>query len=260
MSSLILVSKFTQDKCYSNRACEKLSGLSPRNIGHCERALGDALNWRRLVGKTPSSALTPSPTALASARTSHSDGDLLASKPALANEWRTASTRTRNVLLRSKYSPPPHLSQPWTHPPMPRRIHTCIVRGMSTLTLTHSSTESSSGDCTIHMAGFIDDLAANECFDLILKHPLSLMYCSAPPHAPANPHSSVQRLTASRRMLPRCHPNSDDTSLRNSLCHYTLASCDTLYLCFPVCLCVCVFVSLCMMSSVCIYMHIRFQC
>jgi len=60
LASLILASKFTQDRCYSNRAWAKLSGLSPREIGRCERALGDALNWRLWVGKkvSPSSTLS----------------------------------------------------------------------------------------------------------------------------------------------------------------------------------------------------------
>ncbi|KAG6885978.1 hypothetical protein C0993_006905 [Termitomyces sp. T159_Od127] len=60
LASLILASKFTQDKCYSNRAWAKLSGLPPREIGRCERALGEALDWRLWVGKQPS-ALSPSP-------------------------------------------------------------------------------------------------------------------------------------------------------------------------------------------------------
>ncbi|KAG6828207.1 hypothetical protein H0H92_008780 [Tricholoma furcatifolium] len=60
LASLILASKFTQDKCYSNRAWAKLSGLPPREIGRCERALGEALEWRLWVGKQPSAA-PPSP-------------------------------------------------------------------------------------------------------------------------------------------------------------------------------------------------------
>jgi hypothetical protein len=51
LASLILASKFTQDKCYSNRAWAKLSGLPPKEIGRCERALGEALDWRLWVGK-----------------------------------------------------------------------------------------------------------------------------------------------------------------------------------------------------------------
>jgi len=53
LASLILASKFMQDKCYSNRAWSKLSGFPARELSCCERALGDALNWRLWVGKTP---------------------------------------------------------------------------------------------------------------------------------------------------------------------------------------------------------------
>ncbi|VDC00400.1 unnamed protein product, partial [Peniophora sp. CBMAI 1063] len=51
IAALVLASKFSQDKCYSNRAWAKLAGLPPREIGRCERALGDALGWRLWVGK-----------------------------------------------------------------------------------------------------------------------------------------------------------------------------------------------------------------
>ncbi|KAJ3765941.1 hypothetical protein FB446DRAFT_608510, partial [Lentinula raphanica] len=36
----------TQDECYSNQAWAIPSGLPPRAVGRCERALGDALYWR----------------------------------------------------------------------------------------------------------------------------------------------------------------------------------------------------------------------
>jgi hypothetical protein len=49
--ALILASKFSQDKSYSNRAWAKLSGLPPREIGRCERALGQTLDWRLWIGK-----------------------------------------------------------------------------------------------------------------------------------------------------------------------------------------------------------------
>ncbi|KAF8348345.1 hypothetical protein F5887DRAFT_953202 [Amanita rubescens] len=58
LAALILASKFIQDKCYSNRAWAKLSGLSPREIGRCERALGEALEWRLWVGKLPAAGPT----------------------------------------------------------------------------------------------------------------------------------------------------------------------------------------------------------
>jgi len=83
LASLILASKFTQDKCYSNRAWAKLSGLPPREIGRCERALGDALEWRLWVGKVPtasavSTAQMSPPHGRAVVRC-QSDGDLLMS-------------------------------------------------------------------------------------------------------------------------------------------------------------------------------------
>lgn len=51
LAALILATKFSQDRCYSNKAWAKLSGLPPREIGRCERALGQALDWRMWVGK-----------------------------------------------------------------------------------------------------------------------------------------------------------------------------------------------------------------
>jgi len=67
LASLILASKFSQDKCYSNRAWAKLSGLPPREIGRCERTLGQALDWRLWVGKkmTLSEPTTSAATSLA---------------------------------------------------------------------------------------------------------------------------------------------------------------------------------------------------
>lgn len=61
LAALILASKFLQDRCYSNRAWAKLSGLPPREVSRCERALGDALGWRLWVGKSPSSASEENP-------------------------------------------------------------------------------------------------------------------------------------------------------------------------------------------------------
>ena len=59
LACLILASKFMQDRSYSNRAWAKLAGLPPREIGRCERALGEALEWRLWVGKGPASACAP---------------------------------------------------------------------------------------------------------------------------------------------------------------------------------------------------------
>ena len=51
LASLILALKFSQDKCYSNCAWAKISGLPASEIGRCEHALGKALDWRLWVGK-----------------------------------------------------------------------------------------------------------------------------------------------------------------------------------------------------------------
>jgi hypothetical protein len=58
----ILASKFTQDRCYLSKAWAKLSGLLtlPRGIGRCEQVLGDALERRLWVGKSPASCPVPS--------------------------------------------------------------------------------------------------------------------------------------------------------------------------------------------------------
>jgi PHO85 cyclin-5 len=60
LACLILASKFMQDRSYSNKAWAKLAGLPPREIGRCERALGEALEWRLWVGKGSSVAGTTS--------------------------------------------------------------------------------------------------------------------------------------------------------------------------------------------------------
>ncbi|KIY49005.1 hypothetical protein FISHEDRAFT_73068 [Fistulina hepatica ATCC 64428] len=52
LTSLIVTSKFTMDKCYSNRyrAWAKLAGIPAREIGRCECALTQALDWHFGVG------------------------------------------------------------------------------------------------------------------------------------------------------------------------------------------------------------------
>ncbi|KAL6310352.1 hypothetical protein BKA93DRAFT_11284 [Sparassis latifolia] len=72
LACLILASKFMQDRSYSNRAWAKLAGLPPREIGRCERALGDALGWRLWVGKSVNR-----PANGRSVARSSSDGNLL---------------------------------------------------------------------------------------------------------------------------------------------------------------------------------------
>lgn len=53
LASLVLATKFHQDRAYSNKAWAKLSGLPGREVTRCERALGNALDWRLWVGRIP---------------------------------------------------------------------------------------------------------------------------------------------------------------------------------------------------------------
>jgi hypothetical protein len=108
LASLILASKFTQDKCYSNRAWAKLSGLPPREIGRCERALGDALEWRLWVGKLPTSSTSSSPSANGRAVVrSQSDGDLLSGSKSTSG-WRALPSPTRTSEPGLPYQPSTH--------------------------------------------------------------------------------------------------------------------------------------------------------
>lgn len=73
LACLILASKFMQDRSYSNRAWAKLAGLPPREIGRCERAVGNVLEWRLWVGKDPNAGSRHGRSLLRS----RSDGDVL---------------------------------------------------------------------------------------------------------------------------------------------------------------------------------------
>ncbi|KAI0645693.1 hypothetical protein C8Q79DRAFT_893323, partial [Trametes meyenii] len=82
LACLILASKFMQDRSYSNRAWAKLAGLPPREIGRCERALGEALEWRLWVGKLPSTPTSSTVSGMCAGRAftrARSEGDLLVS-------------------------------------------------------------------------------------------------------------------------------------------------------------------------------------
>ncbi|KAI0728140.1 hypothetical protein C8Q72DRAFT_780425, partial [Fomitopsis betulina] len=72
LACLILASKFMQDRSYSNRAWAKLAGLPPREIGRCERAVGNVLEWRLWVGKDPNAGSRHGRSLLRS----RSDGDV----------------------------------------------------------------------------------------------------------------------------------------------------------------------------------------
>jgi hypothetical protein len=89
LASLILASKFTQDKCYSNRAWAKLSGLPAREIGRCERALGEALEWRLWVGKTPAQ-----PSSNSGSTANPSNSRPVVRSQSESNVFNTAATRS----------------------------------------------------------------------------------------------------------------------------------------------------------------------
>ncbi|EMD37896.1 hypothetical protein CERSUDRAFT_114533 [Gelatoporia subvermispora B] len=99
LACLILASKFMQDRSYSNRAWAKLAGLPPREIGRCERAVGEALGWRLWVGKdvglgSPVAAGAPGSSGRIVSR-SRSDGDLLKDAvPAATADWLGPATYT----------------------------------------------------------------------------------------------------------------------------------------------------------------------
>lgn len=194
LASLILASKFTQDKCYSNRAWAKLSGLPPREIGRCERALGDALDWRLWVGKTPvaSSAATttmPAPRALTKCQSesnirlaaSEQTAFLVASQKKASSSrssssgsgLRRASTLPSEVFNADRHVAPNGANTRWIHDGGDHAMHspetTVTTQSPSTssstsstpstpgLSYSPSSTESSSGDRTIQMSTFLDD-------------------------------------------------------------------------------------------------------
>ncbi|KAF9222573.1 hypothetical protein BS17DRAFT_783060 [Gyrodon lividus] len=194
LASLILASKFMQDRCYSNRAWAKLSGLPPREIGRCERALGEALEWRLWVGKLPA-AQTASTRALTKSK---SEGDiLLTSKPSMTQplvrttggmdlsppSWdavsppvsRTSSLRRHATLpagnmyredpfLASLLVPPIAEESSWASGNLVPFIRTDNVSpsvyssSPSTPGLSYSPTptESSLGDRTVQMSSFMD--------------------------------------------------------------------------------------------------------
>jgi hypothetical protein len=183
LASLILASKFTQDRCYSNKAWAKLSGLPPREIGRCERALGDALEWRLWVGKTPAGSPAASSSANRAVVRSKSDGELFSStaqydngdNPAFSTPpLRNIPPRTQGTGLRRSSTvpslgfsqdplmPPPTIPDvaweplPWTPPGLSTSGSSSDSPSTPPLSHSPASTDSSSGDRTIQMSSFID--------------------------------------------------------------------------------------------------------
>ncbi|KAH7868263.1 uncharacterized protein C8R40DRAFT_1062496, partial [Lentinula edodes] len=52
LATIILAMKFLHDGTYPNRYWAELCRLTPREVSRCERAVGNALQWRLWVGKS----------------------------------------------------------------------------------------------------------------------------------------------------------------------------------------------------------------
>lgn len=173
LAALILASKFTQDKCYSNRAWAKLSGLSPREIGRCERALGDALDWRLWVGKAAAPAVPPASKPITR---SQSDPSIFVTPPDSGAPASTSGLRRSSTLPEVFPQPPPVEKHERCIPstsdlplylqPTPKPQDNGItptgcspLSDVPSLSYSPSSTESSSssGERTIQMSTFLED-------------------------------------------------------------------------------------------------------
>ena len=222
LASLILASKFTQDRCYANKAWAKLSGLPPREIGRCERALGDALEWRLWVGKSPATAGVTSASSNRAVVRSKSDGELLANRsrgecktfvefgsspPAYSS---SAGLKRASTLPSTGFSQDPLLStntdvawEPlsWTPPAAGGIASTSGSPATPSLTYSPSSTESSSGDRTIQMSSFIDVTPSPGQFvplgTKVLHHHLS-----------SEPHAAPYTYTAQHHAMLDVDPTS----------------------------------------------------
>ena len=121
LASLILASKFMQDKCYSNRAWAKLAGLPAREIGRCERALGEALGWRLWVGKVPAHRALPR---------SQSVGDLCSSRASHASTSADAFSATTGSAVRRHNSLPDNSLSFFSLPTPPSSLTSTIPSSM----------------------------------------------------------------------------------------------------------------------------------
>ncbi len=94
LTSLILAIKFFQDKCYSNRAWAKC----------CERALGQALEWRLWVGKSLLQAVSSLPTrTLCRSQSENVLSSSLQALPVLANKpVRKCATMSSNSFAEAR--------------------------------------------------------------------------------------------------------------------------------------------------------------
>ncbi|KAK7002045.1 hypothetical protein R3P38DRAFT_3609057 [Favolaschia claudopus] len=123
LASLVLASKFTQDRCYPNHVWAKLSSLPAREIGRCERALGNALHWRLWVGKTPSASpsnaatlTTPTPTPVA-VRCRSEASKAAGSSPVSCGSRRSSTLPTNSFAEKDRSSDPPRYELSWMGEP-----------------------------------------------------------------------------------------------------------------------------------------------
>ena len=180
LASHILASKFTQDRRYSNKTWAKLSGLPPREIGRCERALGDVVEWPLWVGKSPAGCPASSSSPKRAVVRSRSGGELfmsssqgnnprLSTPPSrhLSPNSKGAGLRQSSTLSTSGYSQDALMPAPgapevswdsisWSPPGITTSMSSNDSPPTPPLSHSPSSTDSSSGDRTIQMSSFID--------------------------------------------------------------------------------------------------------
>ncbi|KII92886.1 hypothetical protein PLICRDRAFT_51214 [Plicaturopsis crispa FD-325 SS-3] len=144
LASLILASKFTQDRTFSNRAWAKLSGLPPREIGRCERALGDALQWRLWVGKVPTTR-------------SQSEGAIAVEPPPVRTLRRFATEPMlgSESMCESPSPVPPNVARASTYYASPSEL--TPTPPTPPLSFSPASTVSSDGDRTLQLPNFLED-------------------------------------------------------------------------------------------------------
>lgn len=157
LACLILASKFMQDRSYSNRAWAKLAGLPPREIGRCERAVGQALEWRLWVGKPPSTPTTTrsdlchsgvfSRTAAAAPSRTHSSAPT-AAWPARATPGTNAQRWTPSQTFRG--IPTPRATPPTTY----------TIRPGATALAIESDRSAVPGDAFLALPGQFNNVAA----------------------------------------------------------------------------------------------------
>ena len=211
VASLILATKFTQDRCYSNRAWGKLCGLPPREIGRCERALGDALEWRLWVGKkqpvrtfgrsqsegtvlSPASDaavyLAPAPSLpLPAGNVAQIAAGLAIQKPCSPNPPKPSATGLRRSTTAPSLSPSsfsPMFVQPIGQPVQQPIASTSTaqfqqlfyepedISPVPSLSHSPSSTESSDGDQTIQMSTFYDENTISNISGALPKAPFDM--------------------------------------------------------------------------------------